>query len=112
LLAWPTRAFSQELLSLALDALGNVLMLSTVCWQSATYCCVCADVGPVLPVATLGLLVLGLLVLGLLVLGLLVLGLVVTLVVVVDDLPHPASNAAPRTASSSGVDSRPIIAAS
>jgi len=94
-------------LSLALDALGNVLMLSTVCWQSATYCCVCADVGPVLPVATLGLLVL-----GLLVLGLLVLGLVVTLVVVVDDLPHPASNAAPRTASSSGVDSRPIIAAS
>ena len=102
MLAWPTRAFSQELLSLALDALGNVLMLSTVCWQSATYCCVCADVGPVLPVATLGLLVL----------GLLVLGLVVTLVVVVDDLPHPASNAAPRTASSSGVDSRPIIAAS
>jgi len=94
-------------LSLALDALGNVLMLSTVCWQSATYCCVCADVGPVLPVATLGLLVL-----GLLVLGLLGLGLVVTLVVVVDDLPHPASNAAPRTASSSGVDSRPIIAAS
>ena len=107
MLAWPTRAFSQELLSLALDALGNVLMLSTVCWQSATYCCVCADVGPVLPVATLGLLVL-----GLLVLGLVVLGLVVTLVVVVDDLPHPASNAAPRTASSSGVDSRPIIAAS
>jgi len=107
LLAWPTRAFSQELLSLALDALGNVLMLSTVCWQSATYCCVCADVGPVWPVATLGLLVL-----ELLVLGLLVLGLVVTLVVVVDDLPHPASNAAPRTASSSGVDSRPIIAAS
>ena len=107
MLAWPTRAFSQELLSLALDALGNVLMLSTVCWQSATYCCVCADVGPVLPVATLGLLVL-----ELLVLGLLVLGLVVTLVVVVDDLPHPASNAAPRTASSSGVDSRPIIAAS
>ena len=107
MLAWPTRAFSQELLSLALDALGNVLMLSTVCWQSATYCCVCADVGPVWPVATLGLLVL-----ELLVLGLLVLGLVVTLVVVVDDLPHPASNAAPRTASSSGVDSRPIIAAS
>ena len=102
MLAWPTRAFSQELLSLALDALGNVLMLSTVCWQSATYCCVCADVGPVLPVATLGLLVL----------GLVALGLVVTLVVVVDDLPHPASNAAPRTASSSGVDSRPIIAAS
>ena len=107
MLAWPTRAFSQELLSLALDALGNVLMLSTVCWQSATYCCVCADVGPVWPVATLGLLVL-----ELLVLGLLVLGLVVTLVVVVDDLPHPTSNAAHRTSSSSGVDIRPIIAAS
>lgn len=62
-------------------------------WQSATSC-VGVGVGPVLCVATLGL--------------------VVTLVVFVlgDDLPHPANNAAPRTASSSNADSLRIIAAS
>jgi hypothetical protein len=66
-------------------------------WQSATSCVgvgVGVGVAPVLPVATLGL--------------------VVTLVVLVldDDLPHPTNNAAPRTASSSNADCLRIIAAS
>jgi hypothetical protein len=71
---------------------GRVLILSMERWQSATSC-VGVGVGPV-ACATLGL--------------------VVRLVVFVlgDDLPHPANNAAPRTASSSNADSLRIIAAS